>query len=151
MVISNFEEKMKFSQKMRSEIRSRYSESPNRQDIYQAMDTLKPIEECSVLVLVCYKNDTITIHDDGIEWNMSAKDIEALELMSIGASVENMLLRAQSLGVASLWCGDILYAYNFLKSYSNYPIVSAICFGYGAYVPEKTVRKEFNETVRFIN
>lgn len=111
VVIFDRGEKKKFAEQMRSEIISLYSQKPDRHDIIEALDTLGPIEQCSVLVLVCYKNNTAIIHDDGIDWNMSAKDIEALELMAVGASVQNMLLRAQTLGVDSLWCGDILYAY----------------------------------------
>lgn len=121
-----------------------------RKDIIQSFDTFKVIKQCSVLLLVCYKNDTIIVHDDGVDWNMSARDIEALELMAIGASVENMLLRAQELGISSLWCGDVLYAYETLKRYSSYPVVSAICFGYSDDQPSKPKRKEINEVCTMI-
>lgn len=133
---------------MRDEITQLYLAKPNRKDILQAMDTLKPLEECNVLLLVCYKNNTVVIHDDNVDWNLSAKDIEVLDLMSVGSSIENMLLRAQSLGVASLWCGDVLYAYQFLKGYSKFPIVSAICFGYTDEIPKKATRKNVNEVFR---
>lgn len=150
VVISERREKKRFAEQMHAEIMSLYSQKTDRWDIIGALDTLKPIEQCSVLILVCYKNNTTIIHDDGIDWNMSAKDIEALELMSIGASVQNMLLRAQTLGVASLWCGDILYAYQFVKKYSDFPVVSAICLGYAEYTPPKTDRNEIGEVFKFI-
>lgn len=149
-VMSDRKEKKNFTEQMRAEIERLYSKKPDRQDIIGAMDTLLSIEQCSVLVLVCYKNDTVTIHDDGIDWNMSAKDVEALELMSVGASVENMLLMAQSLGVSGLWCGDILYAYQFVKNYSEYPVVSAICFGYSESTPLKTNRNKIGDVFKFI-
>lgn len=150
IVISDCKEKKRFSEKMRTEIMELHYAKPERKDILQALDTLKPIEECDVLVLVCYRNDTVVIHEDNVDWDISAKDVEALELMSLGASVENMLLKAQSLGVGSLWCGDILYAYQFLKSYSDLPIVSAICFGYSDYISVKPIRKKINEVFQFI-
>lgn len=150
IVISDRAEKKRFTDQMRAEIMKLYSEKPDRRDVLEALDTLAPIEQCSVLMLVCYKNNSIVIHDDGIDWDMAAKDVEALELMSVGASVENMLLKAQSLGVASLWCGDVLYAYQFLKSYSEFPVVSAICFGYAEYVPKRSERKNFKDVFKFI-
>ncbi len=150
VVISDRGEKKRFAEQMRAEIMRLYSLKPDRQDIIGALDTLEPIEQCSVLVLVCYKNNTVVIHDDGIDWSMSAKDVEALDLMSVGASVENMLLKAQTLGVASLWCGDILYAYQLVKKYSEFPVVSAICLGYADYIPSKTVRNEIHEVFKFI-
>ncbi len=150
VVISNREEKKRFAEQMHAEITRLYSQKPDRQDIIGALDTLEPIEQCSALVLVCYKNNTVVIHDDGIDWNMSAKDVEALELMSVGASVQNMLLRAQTLGIASLWCGDILYAYQFVKKYSEFPVVSAICLGYAEYMPPKTARNEIHKVFKFI-
>lgn len=150
IVISNHDEKKRFIQQIRIDTNKLYTEKPNRRDILRSFDTFDIIEQCSVLVLVCYKNNTAAIHDDGVDWDISAKDIEALDLMSIGASIENMLLKAQSLGVASLWCGDILYAYNVLKQYSNYPVVSAICFGYSKANSQKPLRKEINDVFRFI-
>lgn len=141
IVISDSEKKAKFTNQMRDELNELYSAKPDRADILQAFDTLIPIEQCSVLLLVCYKNNTTVIHKDNVNWNISAKDVEALELMAIGASVENMLLRAQTLGVSSLWCGDVLYAYNFLKNYSVFPVVSAICFGYSNDISQKHIRK----------
>lgn len=149
IVISDPEEKAKFAKQMRDELNELYSAKPDREDILQAFDTLIPIEQCSVLLLVCYKNNTTAIHKDNVDWNISAKDIEALELMSIGASVENMLLRAQALGVSSLWCGDVLYAYNFLKDYSEFPVVSAICFGYSNDISHKHIRKALDEVFCF--
>ena len=135
---------------MRAEIMKLYAQNLDRKDIIAALDTLEPVEQCSALVLVCYKNNTTAIHDDGVDWNMSAKDVEALELMAVGASVQNMLLRAQMLGVASLWCGDILYAYQFVKKYSEFPVVSAICLGYSNDPPQKTARNSFCEVFKFI-
>lgn len=150
LIISDPYKKNEFSEQMRMEVTKLYDEKQNRHDIFQALDTLVPIRQCSVLVLVCYKNDTVVIHDDNVDWNMHARDVEALELMSIGASVENMMLRAQSLGVSSLWCGDVLYAYKFLRTFSKFPILSAICFGYSDEIPQMPVRKDFDEVFQIL-
>ncbi len=150
VVITNREEKTRFSNRMRAEILELHNQKPDREDIVRALETLTPIEQCSVLILVCYKNNTTVIHDDCVDWNMSAKDVEALELMALGASVENMLLEAQALGVASLWCGDVLYAYRFLKSFSDFPVVSAVCFGYTDHTVEKPLRKELKAVFKLI-
>ena len=141
---------MRFVEHMRNEVMELYSVKQDREDILQALDTLKAIEQCSVLLLACYKNDTAVIHDDTVDWSIAAKDVEALELMSIGASIENMLIRAQSLGISSLWCGDVLYAYQFLKKYSEFPVVSAICFGYSNNTSQKHTRKTFAEIFKWL-
>ena len=53
-------------------------------------------------------------------------------VLSVGAFMENMMLRACSLGLGSLWCGDILYYREEFKNAlgSDSPPIAALVIGY---------------------
>lgn len=150
IVITNKEEKKKLADAMESEIKDLIKKKPGRQDIKSSLETISIIRQAPVLVLVCYENNIVKIHDDGVNWNIAAKDIETVDIQSIGASVENMLLQAESLGIGSLWCADILYAYQSVASYSKYPVISAVCFGYKYNASKSPTKKSLEEKSVFI-
>ena len=107
------------------------------------------IEQAPVLILVCYRYGMVEQHDDGVDWQISSKDLEAVELQSIGAAVENMLLKATELEIGSLWCADILYAYKTVSSYSTNPVVSAVCLGHKNEMPEMKKRNALSDMCIF--
>ncbi len=150
LVIIDEKRKLQLVASMRDEICRLYEKKPDRQDIYASFKTINIIEQAPVLVLVCYEYGMIKQHDDGVNWMMAAKDIEAVELQSIGAAVENMLLKAEELEIGGLWCGDILYAYNTLSKYSDLPVVSAVCLGYKNEVPPTREKKTVFEKCTFV-
>lgn len=150
IAITNKEEKKKLADAMENEINGLIIKKPQRQDIKASLDTIAIIRQAPVLVLVCYENNMVKIHDDGVNWNIAAKDIEAVDIQSIGAAVENMLLQAEALRIGSLWCADILYAYQSVASYSKYPVLSAVCFGYKNRVSKSPTRKSMEEKCVFI-
>ncbi len=71
--------------------------------------------------------------------------------LSIGASVQNMLLKAQELGIGSLWIGNYAYTYeacaNALKTTDK--IVSVVALGYAESNPPARPRKSLDEIVEF--
>lgn len=134
-----------FADTMREAINKKILEKDFRQDIRMSLETIETIKSVSVLILVCYEYGTVIMHDDGVNWPIKARDIEAAELQAIGAAVENMLLKAQELGIGSLWCADVLYAYEVLKEYSNMPVVSAVCLGYADETPACRKRRKFDD------
>ena len=150
IAITNKEEKKKLADAMENEINGLIIKKPERQDIKASLDTIAIIRKAPVLVLVCYENNMVKIHDDGVNWDIAAKDIEAVDIQSIGAAVENMLLQAESFRISSLWCADILYAYKSISRYSNNPIISAICFGYKAKDSKSPPKKCIDEKCVFI-
>ncbi len=107
---------------------------PSRNDLHMALETLEIMASAPVVVYVLYELDSDTICSDDADWRLAATNREALDIMAIGAAVENMLLKAEELGLGSLWCGDILYAYReFAAEMKNDAVLlSAICFGYKA-------------------
>ena len=134
-----------FSDTMKEAINKKILKKGFRQDIQMSLETIETIKSVSVLILVCYEYGTVEMHDDGVNWSIKARDIEAVELQAIGAAVENMLLKAQELGIGSLWCADVLYAYEVLKEYSNMPVVSAVCLGYADETPACRKRRKFDD------
>lgn len=92
--------------------------------------TCNVMRECSTLVLVF-------------------ADIEdmIMDVVSVGASIENMILRARDLDVASLWIGFILKIEKELKKEFNLNkrLVSCIALGYTDHFPSKRPRKTLFE------
>ena len=150
VVIQTTAEKEKFINDLKTGIEKLIKKKPERSDIYMSIETIHILEQVPVIVLVCYNNNLTLIHDDGVDWQMQAKDIEVVDIQSIGAAVQNMLLEATELGIGSLWCGDILYAYPYISYYSAYPIISAVCFGYTNISPNMPCRKAISDVCNFI-
>lgn len=150
IVITDQNEKKRLVSSMKAHIRKIAEEKKNRKDISASFETLDIIEEAPVFILVCYKYGTAEYHDDDIRWKMTAKDLEVVELQAIGAAVENMLLKAEELGLGSLWCADILYAYDIVAQYSSDIVISGVCLGYKDEMPSARKRNSILEMCRFI-
>ena len=94
------------------------------------------------------------INPDGIDpWEEHAVPQmfqELVDIQSIGAAIQNMLLAAQDLGIGSLWICDVLYAITELKEWLNESgeLIAAVSFGYPDEAPDTRPRKPLNETVR---
>ena len=72
---------------------------------------------------------------------------EIMNIVSVGACIENMILRARDLDVASLWIGYILNIEEELKNKFalDKKLISAVALGYTDHFPSKRPRKELNE------
>lgn len=150
IIITDEQEKRRLVSSMEREINALYQSKKERKDIRESLETMRIIDKAPVLILICYQYGMVKIHDDGVNWCISSSDIEALELQSVGAAVENMLLKAEEMGIGSLWCGDILYAYKTIAIYSKKPVVSAVCLGYAEESPPARPRKSIEEKCIFI-
>ncbi len=76
---------------------------------------------------------------------------EICDTLSIGASVQNMLLMATELGYGTLWIANTCFAYDELASYIGISgqLVGAISLGYADEKPSARPRKSMEETVTF--
>lgn len=76
---------------------------------------------------------------------------ELMDVQSIGAAIQNMILAAEDLGLGSLWIGDVLYAYEELTAWlgESGVMVAAISFGHPAESPAARPRKPYDEVVRW--
>ena len=71
-----------------------------------------------------------------------------MDLLPIGAAIENMCLEAENLSISTLWIGDIFFVNNEICSKLNITegkIISAIAIGYKDQNPNPRPRKGMDE------
>ena len=76
---------------------------------------------------------------------------DLVNIQSIGAAIQNMLLAAQELGLGTLWICDVFYAYEGLVDWlgETGEMVAAVSLGYPAEAPLARPRKSLEEVVRW--
>ncbi len=77
---------------------------------------------------------------------------DVVDIQSIGAAIQNMLLAAQDLGVGSLWICDVFYAYEELSAWLGEPgqMIAAVSLGYADESPAARSRKPVEEVTRWL-
>lgn len=114
--------------------------SPNSEN-----PTAKVIKEAPILILVFKEKE-----DNQIEDNYQLVG----DLLSIGAAIQNMCLRARDLGLGSLWIRNIANVseeVSILTGHQDLELVCALALGYPNEEPKQRPRKELKEIVEFYN
>jgi nitroreductase len=77
---------------------------------------------------------------------------DLVNVQSVGAAIQNMLLAAQDLGLGSLWICDVFYAYEALLAWlgESCQMVAAVSLGYADEAPAARPRKPLSEVARWI-
>ncbi len=77
---------------------------------------------------------------------------DLVNIQSIGAAIQNMLLAAQDLGIGSLWIGDTLFAYDELCRWLGQPgaMIATVALGYPGETPEARPRLPLDEVTRWL-
>ena len=77
---------------------------------------------------------------------------DLVNVQSIGAAIQNMLLAAQHLGLGSLWICDVFYAYEALLAWlgESCQMVAAVSLGYPDEAPAARSRKPVSEVTRWL-
>lgn len=97
----------------------------------------------------------VVINDNGKnpfdEIDADSSFVEICDNLSIGASIENMLLKATELGLGTLWITNTCYAYKELTQYleTSQQLVGAIALGYANEAPMQRPRKKMKEVVEY--
>lgn len=127
---------------MRELLQKYESSNIQRIDIKNAFSSLKSMEQASVIILVSHQKKYVETFEDNVTWDLHARDIEVTDILSIGAAIQNMLLKATELGYGTLWICDIFYAYPQLIDFmqTKDAIVSAVCLGKAKEWPVKCLR-----------
>ena len=75
-----------------------------------------------------------------------------VNVQSIGAAIQNMLLAALDLGLGSLWICDVIYVYHDLCDWLNqeHQMIAAVSFGYPDEQPGPRPRKAMSELVTWL-
>lgn len=81
--------------------------------------------------------------NDDHEWTLIDRISNLMDVQSIGAAIQNMLLAAQELGLGTLWIGDVFYAYDELCAWmgETHQMVAAVALGYPDEEPPARPRK----------
>lgn len=91
--------------------------------------SIKAIKESSELLVIYNRYSAKEPDYNNKRWSADTQ--------SIGASIQNMLLEAESLGINSLWICDLFYAAEEIKKLIDYKneLVAGVVFGYRSQVP----------------
>ena len=121
---------------------------PNAKDgLADAFHTLKIMREAPILIVILNTNCSSPF------LNISTEDriTEICDSLSIGAAVENMLLKATELGVGSLWIANTCFAYKELVDHigTTDQLVGAVSLGYANEFPVARPRKSFEDVVEY--
>ncbi len=111
--------------------------------IPDAKNTLRIMENAPVIIIVLNMNGRSPF----LQLNIDEKFTEINDLLSIGASVENMLLKAEELDIGTLWIGNTCFAYQELAAYigTDAELTGAIALGYKAEQPPMRPRKDIED------
>lgn len=109
--------------------------------------TLKIMREAPVLIVIENTNGTSPY----IAIDADDRVTEICDTLSIGASVQNILLTATKLGYGTLWIANTCFAYNELADYIDIKgqLVGAISLGIANETPAPRPRKDFADVVEF--
>lgn len=112
-----------------------------------AFHTLQIMREAPVLIMIENTNGTSPY----LEIDTDHRVTEICDTLSIGASIQNILLTATELGYGTLWIANTCFAYNELVDFMNIKgqLVGAISLGIADEAPEQRPRKDFSEVVEF--
>ena len=112
-----------------------------------AWNTLGIMKEAPVVVMVLNTSGKSPFDDITADERVT----EIVDTLSIGAAVENMLLRAEALGIGTLWIANTCFAYPELIKYMNTEkqLVGAIALGYANEKPVARPRKNLSDIVEY--
>lgn len=125
------EEKKEILKKMRAGIKRELKEplfKDSKRLLPDADNTLRIMMSAPIVVFVLNTNGVSPMETI----DMDGRFTEICDSLSIGAAIENMLLRAQQLGIGSLWIGNTCFAYKELTDYigRSGQLVGAVALGY---------------------
>lgn len=112
-----------------------------------AFHTLQVMREAPVVVIVMNPNG----HSPYEEISTDGRVTEICDSLSIGASIENMLLRAAGLGLGALWIANTCFAYTDLVDHikEDGQLIGAVALGYPGEQPSARPRKELSEILEY--
>ncbi len=115
--------------------------------IADAKNTLRIMKEAPVIMIILNTNGTSPFSDIDTDHRVT----EICDTLSIGASVENILLKATELGVGTLWIANTCFAYPELTAYlkTEHQLVGAVAMGYAEEAPTPRPRKALAEILEF--
>ncbi|MDE6435387.1 MAG: nitroreductase family protein [Lachnospiraceae bacterium] len=117
--------------------------------LLDAKNTLRIMETAPIVIVVLNTNGKSPF----MQLDVDDRFTEMNDLLSIGASIENMLLKAEELNIGTLWIGNTCFAYQELMEYigSTGELVGAIALGYKAEAPSMRPRKKIEDIIVYFD
>lgn len=112
-----------------------------------AFNTLKIMKEAPIIIII----ENTNVFPPYSEINTDNRVEEICDTLSIGASVQNILLTATELGYGTLWIANTCFAYTELVDFIKVEgqLVGAISLGVPNENPNRRPRNEFKDVVEF--
>jgi nitroreductase len=87
-----------------------------------------------------------------VVWNTNERGWTT-EVHSVSAAIQNLLLKAHSLGLGTCWIGDIFYTYEAIMDYFKKPwkLLAAITVGWPDVNPGSRPRLSVDDVAEFLN
>lgn len=119
----------------------------SRFGISDAKNTLRIMSEAPIIIIVLNTNAISPF----LKINNDERISEICDSLAIGASIENMVLTAEDMGLGTLWIANTCFAYSELVEYldTDKQLVCAIAIGYPNEKPAKRPRKSLEEIAEF--
>lgn len=115
--------------------------------ISDAKYTLNVMRQAPIVIIVLNVNGRTPFS----KVNTGERITEICDTLSIGASIQNILLTATQLGLGTLWIANTCFAYPELTAYlkTDCQLVGAVAVGYAAESPGERPRKNVQDTVAY--
>ncbi|MHA2352984.1 MAG: nitroreductase family protein [Candidatus Thorarchaeota archaeon] len=106
-------------------------------DVGSSYGSCTMMEEAPVVIIVWNTNE--------LGWTTEAH--------SVAAAIQNILLKAHSLGLGTCWIGDVFYTYEAIMDYFKKPwkLLAAITVGWTDVKPGPRPRLSVDEVAEFLN
>ena len=116
--------------------------------VLDAQNTLRIMRGAPVIILILNTNGSTPF---GPPQDIFGRITEICDSLSIGASVENMLLTATEEGLGTVWIANTFFAHEPLPAFlgSDNQLAGAIAVGFPDEVPTMRPRKNIEEIVEF--
>ncbi|MDO4490841.1 MAG: nitroreductase family protein [Lachnospiraceae bacterium] len=115
--------------------------------IPDAENTIRIMEEAPCLIAVLNTNQKTPFATIGNEDRI----VEICDSLSIGAAIENLILRATDMGLGTLWIANTCFAYEELVKYigTEHQLTGIVAVGYPAEAPGKRPRKKMEDILEY--
>lgn len=119
----------------------------SRSGLPDAKNTLRIMREAPVLIVIINTNGKSPF----TPLDTDERFTELCDTLSIGAFIENMLLRAETLGLGTLWIANTCFAYRELADFLEVQgqLIGAVALGYADECPDRRPRKGLGEIAEF--
>ena len=101
---------------------------------------------------------TVFVYNPFAEYKRRLKNVgdimlSIVDVQSVGAAIQNMLLAALELGLGSLWICDVFYAYDELCEWlgETHQMIAAVSLGYADESPDPRPRQPVDEVTCWVD